>query len=70
MFVASITDRTSYTYLDPSYPHKVGDCNKYLRALFEVEENKFYWTLRGLYNPSAEIMSTSTIGVTIGSLVV
>ena len=34
VFVASITDRTSYLCLDPSYPQKVGDCKKYLRPLF------------------------------------
>ena len=41
VFVASITDRTSYPYLDPSYPQIVGDCNKYLKALFEAEVNFF-----------------------------
>ena len=56
VFVASITGRTSYPNLNPSYPEKVGDCNKYLRVLFEVEENMFYCTLRGLYNPSTEVM--------------
>ena len=50
------TSHSSYSYLDPAYPQKVGDCNKYLGALFEVEDNNFYWTLRGLYNPSSEIM--------------
>ena len=56
VFVASITGRTSYPYLNPSYPQKVGDCNQYLRVLFEAEENMFYRTLRGLYNPSTEVM--------------
>ena len=56
VFVASITGRTSYPYLNPSYPQKVGDCNQYLRVLFESEENMFYRTLRGLYNPSTEVM--------------
>ena len=28
VFVASITGRTSYPNLNPSYPQKVGDCNK------------------------------------------
>ena len=56
VFIASITGRTSYPYLNPSYPQKVGDCNQYLRVLFEAEENMFYCTLRGLYNPSTEVM--------------
>ena len=56
VFVASITGCTSYPYLKTSYPQKVGDCNKYLGVLFEVEENMFFHTLRGLYNPSTEVM--------------
>ena len=57
MFVASITPRSSYPYLDSAYPQKVANCNKFLRALFEVEENMFYWTLWGLSNSSTDIMS-------------
>ena len=31
-FAASITGRTSYPYLNPSYPQKVGDCKNTLES--------------------------------------